>query len=111
MIPSRQGGQSSFCMPEASTHSGKAVMQDLQNAECLLHACAQHEGGWRGALRVRALMRRNRAPLTVHVYNALLAACERARQWCAPVLAPAWAALWPRTVAMGWRALVLHSIP
>ena len=41
------------------------------------------KGDWRGALRVRALMRRNRAPLTVHVYNALLAACERARQWCA----------------------------
>ena len=42
------------------------------------------KGDWRGALRVRGLMARGRIPPTVHVYNALLAACERARQWCAP---------------------------
>ena len=42
------------------------------------------KGDWRGALRVRGMMARARIPPTVHVYNALLAACERARQWCAP---------------------------
>ncbi len=47
--------------------------------------CCSMKGDWRGALRVRGLMARARVPATVHVYNALLAACERAQQWCAAV--------------------------
>lgn len=50
-------------------------------AYCGLIAAYSMKGDWRGALRVRQVMRRNGVPLTVHVYNALLAACERAQQW------------------------------
>lgn len=39
------------------------------------------KGDWKGSLRVRQLMQRRHVPLTVHVYNALIAACERAQQW------------------------------
>ncbi len=38
------------------------------------------EGNWRDALRVRTRMQRACVKLTVHVYNALIAACERANQ-------------------------------
>ena len=39
------------------------------------------KGNWNKALRVRQRMLHKGASPTVHVYNALLAACERARQW------------------------------
>ena len=41
------------------------------------------KGSWSKALQVRQRMVRRGMQPTVHVYNALLAACERAHQWCA----------------------------
>ena len=46
------------------------------------------EGDWRSALAVQQRMRRTYAPMTVHVYNALIAACERACQWYCPLQEP-----------------------
>ncbi len=38
------------------------------------------EGDWQEAMRIRTRMQRAGVPLTLHVYNALIAACERAQQ-------------------------------
>ena len=38
------------------------------------------QGNWRGALRVKHRMKQAGLTPTVHVYNALIAACERAQQ-------------------------------
>lgn len=57
---------------------------DVSIGRCTDWGCAcvcSMEGDWKGALRVRQLMRARLVPLTVHVYNALIAACERAQQW------------------------------
>ena len=39
------------------------------------------EGDWRGALSIRQRMLKSGVPLTVHVYNALLAAAERSNKY------------------------------
>ena len=46
---------------------------------CIL-GCSM-KGNWSKALQVRQRMVRRGMQPTVHVYNALLAACERANQW------------------------------
>lgn len=38
-------------------------------------------GDWREALKVRGRMRKEHVPLTLHVYNSLIAACERWHQY------------------------------
>ena len=50
-------------------------------AYCGLIAAHSFHGDWRRALQVRDRMRGARAALTVHAYNALLAACDRAQQY------------------------------
>ena len=52
-------------------------------AFCGLIAAYSQAGDARGALGVRGRMRAASAPPSVHVYNALIAACERAHMWCA----------------------------
>ncbi len=46
-----------------------------------LFSCCSMKGKYGKALQVRQRMVRGGMQPTVHVYNALLAACERARQW------------------------------
>ena len=55
------------------------VKHSLATDELFLICCSM-QGNWKAALRVRDRMRRAGAVLTVHVYNALIAACERAQQ-------------------------------
>ena len=46
-----------------------------------VHSClCSLEGDWQEAMRVRTRMQRAGVSLTLHVYNALIAACERAQQ-------------------------------
>ena len=52
-------------------------------AFCGLIAAYSQAGDVRGALGVRSRMRAASASPSVHVYNALIAACERAHMWCA----------------------------
>ena len=52
-------------------------------AFCGLIAAHSQAGDVRGALGVRSRMRAASAQPSVHVYNALIAACERAHMWCA----------------------------
>ena len=51
------------------------TMHDICDMRCSL------KGSWSRALQVRQRMVRRGMQPTVHVYNALLAACERACQW------------------------------
>ena len=46
----------------------------------MVFLCYSMQGNWKAALRVRSRMRQAGSKLTVHVYNALIAACERAQQ-------------------------------
>ena len=47
----------------------------------MLYLCCSMKGNCSKALQVRQRMVRRGMQPTVHVYNALLAACERAHQW------------------------------
>lgn len=38
------------------------------------------EGNWQEAMRVRTRMERAGVAMTLHIYNALIAACDRAQQ-------------------------------
>jgi pentatricopeptide repeat protein len=58
-----------------------AGLQPRDYAYCGLIAAHSFHGDWRRALHVRDRMRAARAGLTVHVYNALLAAMDRAQQY------------------------------
>lgn len=50
-------------------------------AYCGLIAAHSFKGDWRAALLVRERMTAARLTLTVHVFNALIAACDRAQQY------------------------------
>lgn len=50
-------------------------------AYCGLIAAHSISGSTTAALRIRLRMQREGVALTVHVYNALIAACERAGRW------------------------------
>ena len=43
--------------------------------------CCSYAGNWQKAVKVRQRMALKGCKPTVHFYNALLAACERACQW------------------------------
>lgn len=63
-----------FPLPRALQSLNQLVLDSDNRVLCSL------EGDWQEAMRVRTRMERAGIAMTLHVYNALIAACERAQQ-------------------------------